>query len=152
MQYKWKDGEHPVIRLIADPVPYLAKFKPDEPAKQRYILAFILFEADEPSEVRMAYAGPSVFDQLKKAVMNPKWGSPENYNIQIEVDGDGLERSYSLVRDPDGRYKPTEKMKGLVAGARESLEKAVEKSLEAESTVKAQSEFSLYDSYDPFGE
>lgn len=96
----WTRDNKPVRAMEAwEEVPDDAK-RGENGQFQKHFWAFVVFNYEAKKPQILEITQKTVQDALEALIKNKKWGSLMGYDVVIQAEGDGLERSYTVIPEP----------------------------------------------------
>lgn len=68
--------------------------------KIKHFWAFIVFNYEAKKPQILEITQKTIQDALEALVSNKKWGNPMGYDLVVQAEGDGLERTYTVIPEP----------------------------------------------------
>jgi len=72
----------------------------------KHFWAMVVWNYDDNQVQILEFTQRSIIDYVTQLSRNPKWGSPLQYDLIVNREGDGLETKYSVIADPKEDLAP----------------------------------------------
>lgn len=119
-------GGSATVRFFDEPIMWEKEtnFNDVKERKTRFAtLCLFRNKKTKESEVKIFEFGWAVQKQLRQLANDEDWGMPENYDITINVEGEGLKTKYSVIPRPKKELSDSDK--ALIKGCSIDLRKSV---------------------------